>query len=123
MLWFFLILASVCVFLIVQDLRRSRIARLANHWPSAKGIVRSWRIKESGGGEVSSFELTLNIQIEADGRIWTSLVEAGDDFTSEEAALECAREFGDRSILVYYDPDNPARGSLDRDPLSIVPRN
>ena len=121
MLWIFLAIVSVCVIVVILELRSRRTAKLANDWPIARGTVKNWKITEIGG-ESTTFQLTLQVQMEADGRTWISSIDAGDDFSSEEDANRCARELRPGPLLVYYDPKNPARGSLNRDPLSIAPR-
>lgn len=98
------------------------MAKLANDWPSANGTITDWKIVQCGGAEGgSTFKLTLQVSIEVKDRAWISSVDTGDDFGSERSAVEFALQLQDGPLLVYFDPGNPSRGSLNRDPLSIAP--
>src|SRR5258708_18778517 len=124
MAWVFFLLLAIAVVAGVYQFTRPSIAKLANKWPSAKAVVTDWRIKVRGGGEGgSTFHLSLKVRMDVDGRPWTSIIDAGEDFDSEQSAIEFARQLREAPILVYYDPQDPSRGSLNRYPLSIVPKD
>ena len=91
----------------------------ANSWPSTLAHLKDWRIQLVQGAESNTYMLHMQLALVVDGR--TFVGKAKEEFDTERAAREFIDGLGDGPLLIYYDPKDPLRIAMNREPLVIAP--
>jgi hypothetical protein len=117
-----LVLAGVAVWLIVRVRRSASTRSLAVAWPHTKGTVLSATVQVSHNGTSRHESPLVLYAYQVNGQVFQGhRVRFGDEYgriavggTETSASNTVARYPSGASVIVYYDPSNPANSALER---------
>lgn len=118
-----LLVAAVVGIFIALRLRKGSAARsLANSWPHTMGTVLSATVQVSHHANSRQESPLVLYAYQVHGQVFQgSRVRVGDEFgrvrtagTESSASNTVARYPAGASVIVYYDPTNPASSALER---------
>jgi hypothetical protein len=117
-----LALAGLAVWLVVRARRSSSTRSLAGAWPQTKGTVLSATVQVSHHGSSRHESPLVLYAYQVNGQVFQGQrVRFGDEYgriavggTETSASNTVARYPSGASVVVYYDPANPANSALER---------
>jgi hypothetical protein len=117
-----LVLAGLAVWVVVRMRRSASTRSLAVAWPHTKGTVLSATVQVSQHGNSRHESPLVLYAYQVNGQVFQGhRVRFGDEYgrtgiagTETSASNTVARYPSGASVVVYYDPSNPANSALER---------